>query len=135
MTQPKPIPDHVWSFPARRLRIAKDVVDGDTVDLEVDQGMHGRRVERFRLASVNAPEKKGLTLAAGLAAKAYVEQWLHQAGAFSYTDPDAWILTIRTYKADDFGRYLADIWRLVDGSHLNADLVSSGHAVPYMVIV
>ena len=116
-----PMPNHHWVFRARALR----VIDGDTVDVEIDQGLHCRRIERLRLLGVNTPEMQKPTREAGEAAKAFTSRWVVRDGLES----DPFPLVIQTVKADVFGRYLADIWRLVDGEHLNEALVEAGHAV------
>lgn len=119
-----PMPAQQWVFRASLAR----VVDGDTLDLIIDAGMHDRRVERVRLLGVNTPEVRGVPdRAPGLAAAAYVRQWL----ALATFPPWDFPLVIQTTKTDDFGRYLADVWRGIDGAHLNDDLLTSGHAVPY----
>lgn len=105
------MPD-AWIFPARCER----VVDGDTLDLLIDQGMRVYRRERVRLLGVDAPEVRGSTAQAGADALAWVRSWLAAAGG-------EWPLTVRTTKADSFGRYLARIWR-GDGAELNADLAA-----------
>lgn len=118
------IPTQQWVFRARVER----VVDGDTVDLTIDCGMHGRRVERLRLLRVDTPETRGVPdRAPGLAAKAFTEAWLLAAAWPGATD---YPLTIRTVKTDSFGRYLCEIWR-DDGANLSDDLLAAGHAVPY----
>lgn len=116
-----PMPEQRWVFCGRSLR----VVDGDTVDLELDVGLHGRRVERLRLLGVNAPEMHGASRPAGVEAKTFTTTWLAEVGE--------WPLVVQTSKSDDFGRYLARIWRASDGRCLNDDLVASGNAVPFMV--
>jgi len=119
-------PTHIWVFRARLGR----VVDGDTVDLELDVGMHARRLERLRLLAVDAPEiNRAATVEAGKAAKAYVEGWMADALAGA-PDPAGWPFVIVTAKdPDNFGRYLAVVWRTSDDRELNADLVEAGHAV------
>ena len=102
------------------------VVDGDTLDVVCDTGFHGFRTERLRLLGVNTPELKGATRAAGLAAKAFVEQWTHGS---DYVDE--WPEIVQTAKSDAFGRFLAWVWRISDGRCLNSDLLESGNAVPF----
>jgi endonuclease YncB( thermonuclease family) len=115
------IPTQQWVFPAQCAR----VVDGDTLDLMIDTGLHSRRLERGRLLGVNAPELHGPTQAAGLAATLWVTDWLEHATG-------AWPLLVRTIKdPDHFGRYLVDVWRLEDGANLGEALLASGHAVVF----
>lgn len=116
------VPD-TWAYRARLER----VIDGDTLDVTIDQGLHTHRTERVRLLGVNTPEVKGPTRPAGLAAAGYVTSWLGQVPA-----DDEWPLIVQTAKGDAFGRWLARVWR-PDGRCLNDDLLAAGHAVPFMV--
>jgi len=118
------MPTQRWVFRARVV----NVVDGDTVDLEIDCGMHNRRVERVRILHVNTPEIRGVVdRAPGYAAMAFTTDWLRTAAIGTM----GWPLIVQTVKTDSFGRYLCDIWREVDGANLSDDLLSSGNAVPY----
>lgn len=101
--------------------VIKRIIDGDTLDADIDLGLHCHRLERLRLLGVNAPEMHGATAAAGQAAKDYVTAWL--AGAD---------VVLQTYKSDAFGRYLATLYRSSDGACLNEDLLSSGNAVVFV---
>lgn len=83
------------------------VVDGDTVDLEVDMGFYLHASLRFRLYGVDTPELNSSDPAQreqALEAKRFVEQALPTVTAIPYP------LRIRTHKADSFGRWLAEIW-------------------------
>ena len=116
------IPNVPYVFNAKLIK----VVDGDTVDMDIDAGLHCHRIERLRLLKINAPEVTGPTREAGLAAKEYVKNWFAAASASNAT------LVIQTYKSDVFGRYLADIWRTSDGANLNDQLIESGNAVLFI---
>jgi micrococcal nuclease len=98
------------------------VVDGDTIDVVLDLGKRTYAEDRLRLLNVNAPERKGATLAAGNASRDYVVEWLPDA------DSKEWPLRVQTFKDDVFGRYLALVWRVSDGACLNDDLITSGMA-------
>jgi micrococcal nuclease len=97
-----------------------NVVDGDTLDIEVDLGFLLHATHRLRLLGVNCPEVHGPTRAAGLMAAGYTRNALLGK-----------TVRIRTAKADDFGRWLAQVY--LDGLDFNADLIAKGLAVPYMV--
>lgn len=114
----------IWAYRAQLVR----VIDGDTLDVTIDQGLHTHRTERVRLLGVNTPETKGPTRPAGLAAAAFVTDWL----ATVPFDED-WPLIVRTERDDAFGRWLARVWRVNDGRCLNDDLLAAGHAIPFMV--
>jgi micrococcal nuclease len=95
------------------------VVDGDTLDIDLDQGLRNTRRERLRLRGVNAPE---MARAGGSEAKVYVEAWVTEHMAHARA------LTVETYKTDNWGRWVAVVWCPEEEACLNADLVDSGHA-------
>lgn len=93
------------------------VVDGDTVDLVIDQGFHNFRIQRFRLARIDAIE---LHSVGGLNAQQFTDQWLHSS-------VDEWDLFVHSESYDKYGRAIGEITR---NSHcLSDDLVTAGHAV------
>ncbi len=100
-------------------------IDGDTiVAVSADLGYHVEATDiTYRVARINCPEKSGATKPAGLAAKAYTEQWLIEhmphGGLFA-----------ESTKTDDWRRYLAEI-TCGQGHNLSDDLLTSGHAVLY----
>lgn len=115
---------NIWAYRAQLVR----VIDGDTLDVVIDQGLHTHRTERLRLLGVNTPEMKGATRPAGLAAAAFVTDWLARVPF-----DDDWPLIVRTERGDAFGRWLARVWRQHDAACLNDTLLMVGHAVPFMV--
>lgn len=119
------LPQQAWVFNARAIR----VVDGDTIDLCIDQGMHNTRTERVRLLGINCPEVHGPSKPAGMIATEFTHTWLQTAAAGDVP----WPLRIQTVRSDAFGRYLTTVWRLCDGACLNEALLESGNAVPFMV--
>jgi endonuclease YncB( thermonuclease family) len=102
-----------WSYPATVLR----VVDGDTIRLHLDLGLHIWRIENVRIANINTPE---LSTTAGRAAKRYTEQLL-SAGT---------PVTFVSKTLDKYGRPLGTI-TLPDGTDYGAAMLAAGHAVPY----
>lgn len=106
-----------------RAKVVK-VVDGDTVDVDIDLGFGITRRERVRLAGVNTPELHSKDLAeqqAAKAAKEFVVNWTHPLSE----------VRLRTEKEQEkYGRYLAWV-EGPDGESLNAALLRAGLAVPY----
>lgn len=117
-TKQHKMPAHAWVFPARCTRI----VDGDSLILVVDLGFHLTYTGRFRLLDVDTPEPEGETEAAGDAATEFTRRWIVDAGI------GGWPLRIQTEPdPDDFGRYLAHLWRVTDGRSLAVTLIQAGH--------
>ena len=96
------------------------VVDGDTVDVEVDLGFRIGQQMRLRLVGINAPELHTLD---GPPARD------HLAGLVGILPVR---LTIRTVKdrTEKYGRYLASLIR-DDGIDVNASMMADGFAVAY----
>ena len=105
-------------FDYRLLQVTK-VVDGDTVDMVLDMGLHLSYTSRFRLLDVNTPER-GEALWAE--ATEFTKQW--------FRDNANNRLRIRTYKTDSFGRWLAYVYEPVTMIDLSYALVTEGFA-PY----
>lgn len=110
------------------------VIDGDTIEVELDTGFHTVHTERLRLLGVDAPEARGATYDAGIAAKAFVQKLMANIGHDAVGKLVPWPLTVQTHKTDSFGRYLADVWssKWSDewlGESLSELLVIEGHGV------
>jgi micrococcal nuclease len=107
------------------------IVDGDTAYLDINLGFFIRMTIDVRLNGINTPEIRGPSRAAGLTSKTYVEQAI----------PVGSTVVVETYKAEKYGRYLADIHYLpgstdrneilAKGRLLNQELVEKGLAVAY----
>jgi micrococcal nuclease len=103
------------------------VVDGDTLDVEIDLGFHVYHELRLRLNHVDAPE---MSTAAGKAAKAYVVSWMT-------TCPNGTDVIVKTDrdKTEKYGRYLGVVLAAGDFAvglpSLNDALLASGNARPY----
>lgn len=98
------------------------VIDGDSVLAEIDLGFDVWHRSPIRLARINAPEVRGETQAAGLAAAAYLEELLKQ-GPLS-------VKTIMKKERDKYRRVLGTIFAgQVD---VCGAMVRAGHAVWYM---
>lgn len=95
------------------------VIDGDTIDVEVDLGFNIKRKIRLRLADINAFEMKE---ANGPAAKQLAQSWFEGLESFIVTtqkDPGS------------YDRYTAKVTRDGDEESLNDFMVNNGGAVPY----
>lgn len=131
----------------RRVAVIR-VVDGDTLWLRMDSGWRHYSDEEIRMLGdgpdevqirigINAPEVVGETKAAGLAAKAYAEQWIidhinHAPADLLNSGWEVkWPFTIWSRTEDSFGRFLADFYCGQEHS-LGADMIESGHAVVWV---
>ena len=107
------------------------VVDGDTIDAEIDLGFDIKVKKRIRFMGINAPESRTRDLeekARGLAAKDRVKQLLEGCEN----------ITLKSHGVGKFGRCLGEIMLdMVDGSDkltlvsLNELLIKEGHAKEY----
>lgn len=99
------------------------VVDGDTVQLDVDLGLRVRRDLYVRLVGIDAPEKRGGTKEAGIAAARYLEQLISGRS-----------LVVQFEKGKSFDRWLGTLWVVMsDGDdtqlvNVQDCMVKVGHA-------
>ena len=107
------------------------VVDGDTIDAEIDLGFDIKVKKRVRFMGINAPESRTKDLeekAKGLAAKDRVKALLDGCEN----------ITLKSHGVGKFGRCLGEIMLdMVDGQEkltlvsLNELLINEGHATEY----
>lgn len=114
------LPDHRWLYPCRVLR----VIDGDTVEVLLDRGFHDYAQRSVRLLGINCPELHAADPAPGQAAQLFTQTWVGAA----LQGRDAYPFLLESNKYEKYGRTLGTLWR-ADGACLNADLLTSGHAV------
>jgi micrococcal nuclease len=97
------------------------VVDGDTLDIQVDLGFNVFHNQRFRLEGVNTPELRGASLEAGKAARQFVVDTLP-------TTKNS--LFINCTGRDKYGRWVAQITFKNSDAVMNLSdlLVEHGHA-------
>lgn len=93
------------------------VVDGDTLDVDLDLGMRIHFHVRLRVAHIDTPET---STPEGKQVRDYVRELL----------PVGTVVTVSTEKPDKYGRALADVL-LPDGRELAHLLVNQGMAKPY----
>ena len=107
------------------------VIDGDTIDAEIDLGFDVKIKKRIRFMGINTPESRTRDLeekARGLSAKDRVKQLLDGCDN----------ITLNSHGVGKFGRCLGEIMLdMVDGQEkltlvsLNELLIKEGHAVEY----
>ena len=107
------------------------VIDGDTIDANIDLGFDTWVKKRVRFAGVNTPESRTRDLeekAKGLAAKDRVKQLLEGSNRIQLT----------SYGVGKYGRCLGELHiDVVDGKEkitmesVNELLIKEGHAVEY----
>lgn len=111
-----------FNYGIGRVKVLK-VLDGDTVELEIDLGFGDFHREAFRIQGIDAPEIRGKTKEAGLAAKAALTEFLGDGSMVS-------VETIKAPSKDKYGRYLADPF--VAGSGFASEyMIENGFAKPY----
>lgn len=97
------------------------VIDGNTVELNIDMGNNTFWRDKFRLLGINAPEKHKTDKAAADAATAFLTDVLKEKG-----------LCVTTYGKDKYGRRLCTLFTN-NGyrANVNVRMIDAGHAVPY----
>jgi endonuclease YncB( thermonuclease family) len=104
-----------------------NIVDGDTLDADIDLGFRITVRQRVRLHGIDAPELHGATAAAGKAAREYLAELLRTQMAWQFQ-------TIKP--RDKYGRWLAtiDATDPTTGqpTTINRQMIEAGHAVLYL---
>lgn len=104
------------------------VVDGDTIDVDIDLGFDISFSSRVRLAGIDTPESRTsdkMEKALGLESKAYLKHAIDNAKS----------VVIKTEKLDSsekYGRILG--WVFLDGSEksINQEMIDKGYAWGYL---
>lgn len=104
------------------------VVDGDTIDVEIDLGFDISFSSRVRLAGIDTPESRTLNKmekALGLEAKSYLKSQIESAKTIV-------IKTEKMNSSEKYGRILG--WLFLDGSEvsMNDKMIEDGYAWGYM---
>ena len=111
-----------------RVKSVLAVIDGDTIDVDIDLGFDISITKRVRLAGIDTPESRTTDKyekSLGLEVKALLKQQLASAKT----------IVIKTEKPDSsekYGRVLG--WLFLDGADtsFNETMVASGYAWSYM---
>lgn len=102
------------------------VIDGDTVDVDIDLGFSITIKQRVRLKDINAAETRTLDLEEknkGINARLWLEKELAKR--------NDWI--IETTKEDKYGRILGVLYCSDDPVTINQKMLDEGIAVPYIL--
>lgn len=125
----------VFTEPAYAYRaIVRRVIDGDTVEADIDCGFHLVLKRRaIRLLGINAPEMHGDSAQRGESARRYLIELL---GKYGVVDEDGWELTVATKldRDDKYGRVLGTLFGrnragFNEPVNLNERMLSDGYAV------
>jgi micrococcal nuclease len=111
-----------------RIKQVIKVVDGDTIDVDIDLGFSISYSQRLRLAGIDTPESRTtdkLEKTLGLESKEYLK----------YKFKDAKKIVVKTEKPDSsekYGRILG--WIYLDGNDksINEQMIEDGYAWSYM---
>ena len=105
-----------------KIKEVDKVVDGDTVDLNIDLGFNLTKKERVRLAGIDTPESRTRDLKEkelGIEAKEFLERRLS----------DGENLKVKTEKDGKYGRMLG--WIYISETNINKEMVQRGYAWEY----
>jgi micrococcal nuclease len=95
------------------------VIDGDTIEVNVELGFDVFIDVIFRLDGINAPEMKGAAKEAGERARDFLREFL-----------EGEVVEIQSHGREKYGRWLATIYAH-GGQNVNQIMLNSGLAVPY----
>ena len=109
--------------------VVTKVVDGDTIDCDINLGFYMTAKIRLRLARINTPEVRGAEKVAGKAATEWLKSKLAEQD---------WAVRIKTGKTGKYGRWIAEIYQVDFDAlaknendpyiNINDELVKNGHA-------
>jgi micrococcal nuclease len=109
-----------------KIKKVNRVIDGDTIEVQIDLGFDIVITQRVRLQDIDAPEVRTLDLAEkklGLKAKKWLEDKISHS-------PN---LIIKTTKDDKYGRILGTIFADGETVSLNETMLNEGLVDPYLV--
>lgn len=111
-----------------RVKKVTGVVDGDTIDVDIDLGFSISYSQRVRLAGIDTPESRTtdkFEKTLGLESKEYLKTKLKDA-------KDVVIKTQKPDSSEKYGRILG--WLYVDGAtkSINEQMIEDGYAWGYM---
>jgi micrococcal nuclease len=107
-----------------KIKKVNRVIDGDTIDVDIDLGFWVTVSYRVRLKDIDAAETRTLDVEEkkeGVKARLWLEKELARKGE--------WI--IETHREDKYGRILGTLYFVGDPVTLNERMLNEGIAKPY----
>ena len=98
------------------------IIDGDSLQVEIDLGFYVNIRERMRLSGIDTAEMNSPI--------PEMRKLAQEAKAFMLTHVGKNVL-LKSFKKDKYGRFLAEIFLEDDSESLNVKLVTSGLAKSY----
>ena len=110
-----------------RIKSVGRVVDGDTIDADIDLGFDISLTKRIRLAGIDTPESRTKDVEEkklGLDAKEWLKHRLHGAD-------DIIIRTELPDSTEKYGRIIGHLYINGEDASLNNQMISEGYALVY----
>ena len=110
-----------------RIRTISKVVDGDTIDADIDLGFDISLSKRIRLAGIDTPESRTTNVkekAMGLESKEWLKKTLEGA-------KDILIKTELPDSTEKYGRIIGHLFINGQETSLNNQMIAEGYALPY----
>ena len=110
-----------------RIKSITKVVDGDTIDANIDLGFYISLTKRVRLAGIDTPESRTRNLeekALGLESKEWLKKALEGA-------KDILIKTELPGSTEKYGRIIGHLFINGQETSLNNQMITSGYALAY----
>ena len=110
-----------------RIKSVTKVVDGDTIDADIDLGFDISLTKRIRFAGIDTPESRTTNLkekAMGLESKEWLKKALEGA-------KDIIIKTEKPDSTEKYGRIIGHLFINGQETSLNNQMIDEGYALPY----
>ena len=110
-----------------RIKSITKVVDGDTIDANIDLGFDISLTKRIRLAGIDTPESRTRNLeekALGLESKEWLKKALEDA-------KDILIKTEKPDSTEKYGRIIGHLFVNDQETSLNNQMIAEGYALEY----
>mgnify|MGYP002632205370 FL=1 len=110
-----------------RIKSITKVVDGDTIDANIDLGFDISLTKRIRLAGIDSPESRTTNLkekALGLESKEWLKKTLEDA-------KDILIKTEKPDSTEKYGRIIGHLFINDQETSLNNQMIDEGYALAY----